>query len=769
MTPMKVIRMKAPRPHILLALLVACVVPGGALRAERQTPVTAELLPAQGTPSDTEMDTQLRLNLTTLLENKNDKIRVDAATLLLFSENPMAREKVLDVLRRSDNPPARKAVCDALNPARLWEKTLKNKEDFIKPLLAILTSEEDAEIAKSAAEALLIFGYREVQADLEKAVTDASLPVNVRMNVIYAMRRHPDKAVVIELIGLLEGPDPQIADAARTALASLGISVGQDAAAQAAALAQVQRWRDDSFLRERLIRQEMRVRELETDLSAWQKRYLTALGKLHDSLTGDAAKTTFLAEQLGAPEVIVRSWALDKLLELRSAKGALKLSELEPYLLPLISDPSRQVRLKIARVLALIGELNTSKPLLERLKVEPDEQIKREILVALGEACYTGSVGTVGRKVPDDVRKETLEWAVKFLGEADADKARSGAGVLGKLLEQDGLKPEELNRYLKALSDRYVLASAGTDAALRGYLLGAMAGLCASRSTSRDQAVKLYGPLFDQALADKAPEVRLNAITGCVNVDKPGALRKLRENLAADTSVPIRQKLVELAGEVGGPQDLDWLAEKVGVVGEGDPAWAAMMKIFRDADLTVLSDWTIKIEALAAAGKLVIDQRIAFFTLVEQRAKRENRADVLKSVQTNLSQLYALNNNLKQAAEYLSALLETAGTEQEKQQIQAQLLRAYLGLASMDQACDLVSKCLAYKDLDLSPNGFVVRSIEEYLNSQTTADPRGLLQLLGQLKVADPETQRAWRTLVGRWSETYAKARKAEGSDKPVN
>jgi HEAT repeat protein len=97
------------------------------------------------------------------------------------------------------------------------------------------------------------------------------------------------------------------------------------------------------------------VRELETDLSAWQKRYLTALGNVHDSLANDAAKNAFLAQQLSSPEIIVRSWALDKLQELRYAKGTLKLSELEPILSALISDPSRQVRLKTARVLALMA------------------------------------------------------------------------------------------------------------------------------------------------------------------------------------------------------------------------------------------------------------------------------------------------------------------------------------------------------------------------------------------------------------------------------
>ena len=157
----------------------------------------------------------------------------------MFSENPAAREIVLDVLRRTDNPQARAAVCDALNPARVGQsKPLKNKEDFVKPLIAILTSEEDPAIAKRAAEATLLFGYSQVQQDLEKAVTDPSLSVNARMNVIYALKRHPDKQAVAKLISLLESPDPPIVEAARALSVSVGIPVSQDPAVRRQMLAE---------------------------------------------------------------------------------------------------------------------------------------------------------------------------------------------------------------------------------------------------------------------------------------------------------------------------------------------------------------------------------------------------------------------------------------------------------------------------------------------------------------------------------------------------
>ncbi len=147
--------MNAPRLHILIALLTLCCPP--AVWAQESASPTVE--PVESNPADT----QLRINKTTLLENKNDKNRIDAATLLLFSDNPAAREILLEVLKRTDNPGARAAVCEALNPARTWQKPLKNKEDFVKPLTSLITSEEDFTIAKLAAEATLVFGYSQVQ------------------------------------------------------------------------------------------------------------------------------------------------------------------------------------------------------------------------------------------------------------------------------------------------------------------------------------------------------------------------------------------------------------------------------------------------------------------------------------------------------------------------------------------------------------------------------------------------------------------------------
>lgn len=754
--------MKAPRLHILILLLVATCLRTVCAR-DAAPAMVEEIAPA------TQVDTQLRINKTALLENQS----VDAAIVLLLSENPEARAILLDVLSRADNPGARAAVCEALRLTRSSQQPIKGKEDFIKPLIAVITSEEDLATGKLAAEATLLFSYSQVQLELERAVVDPSLSVTARSNVIHAMRRHPDKQAVIKLFNLMDSPEPQIAEAARNALAAVGIPVSTDPVVRRQMLMELQQRGTEAFLRERVIRQENRVGEFEKERESLWKKYLTAQTTLYNSQGTEALKVTFLATHLRDREARVKIWALDRLEELRVGTSKAKFTELELVLIALISDPSREVRLKTAKCLASLWELNVAKPLLDRLNVEADEQVRREILVALREACYA-SLTTPGPRIADEIRAGTLGWAVKFLNEADAEKARVGAEVIGKLLEPNGLKLDDISGHLTALASRYARMDPANDVGLRGYLLTAMAGLCSSRSACREQATKQFGALFEQALADKTDLVRQIAIDGLANGSdsKVNVLRKLRKDLGADPSLVIRVKLINLAEEAGTPQELDWLAEKLGVAGESDPAWQAMLKVFRRSPSTVLADWVAKIKTLAAAGKLTPEREIAFFATIEQneqKAQTEANPILLRTAHVNLADLYTATGDLKRASEYLKVVLSAGMADQESVRLQGQLLRVYLELGSIDDACGLLNNYLLTKDLDLSVQGGLANCIDAYLSSATTVDPQAVLAAFRRIPVRDPQVLQAWQALLGEWTERYAKARKAEESDTANN
>ncbi|HON91424.1 MAG TPA: HEAT repeat domain-containing protein [Sedimentisphaerales bacterium] len=756
--------MKAPRHHILMLLFIAV-----GLRAAYAQEATLATAGAEEVSPTTQIDTQLRINKTTLLENQTSKNRVDAALLLLTSENPEARKILLEVLALTDNPNARAAVCEAISLTRSGQQPIRAKEDFIKPLIAMIVSEPDYSIVRLAAEATLVFNYSQVQQDLERAVTDPSLPVIARTNVIYAMRRHPDKQAVIKLLSLMDAPEPQIVEAARSALAAVGISASSDPTVRRQMRLELEQRSVETFLRDRVIRQETRMRENESERESLWKKHLTDKTALYNLQGTEDAKVRFLATNLGDRDARIKLWALERLEELRVGTSKAKFSTLEPALIALISDPSRDVRRNTARLLASLWEVNVAKPLLDQLNVETDEGVRREILVALREACYA-SLTTPGPKLPEEIRAGTLSWAVKFLEDADPEKARVGAEVIGKLLEPNGLRAAEVNGYLKTLADRYSRLSPANDIGLRADLLNAMAGLCSSESKCRELAAKQFGGLFEQAIGEKADSVRLIAVAGLFNAssDKSHAVRRLWKSLGEDPLPAIRLRVIDLAGEAGGPQELDWLSEKLGVSGESDPAWQAILRIFRRSSSTLLAEWVAKIKSAPLVSRLTPEQQISFFDMVRQRAQAEAKPELLREAQTNLADLYMVAGRFKEASESLR-ILAAGATGQELAKYQGQLLQAYLGLGSIEEVCGLLVNYLPTKGLDLTPEGWVAKSIEAYLSNPATANPQVLLDALQQVKVSDPQVSQEWRTLLGGWTERYAKARKTGENNLPGN
>jgi hypothetical protein len=256
-----------------------------------------------------------------------------------------------------------------------------------------------------------------------------------------------------------------------------------------------------------------------------------------------------------------------------------------------------------------------------------------------------------------------------------------------------------------------------------------------------------------------------------ININKPNALKRLRKDLVADPVPAIRVKLIELAGEVGGPSELDWLVEKLGAPGESEPAWKAILTILGRSGAAITPEWVARIKSPPVAGKLTPDQQITFFSLVEQRARSENKADLLKEAQTSLAELYIASSNLKQASEYLKTLLSGASAGPEKQRLQGQMMRVYLGLGSVDQACATLSDYLNTKGVRLGPDSDVIRCIDEHLvNANPTAvAPADLLGALTKVKVGDSQMDKAWQLLLTGWSERYARARKLEENERANN
>jgi HEAT repeat protein len=714
---------------------------------------------ADKTVAKAELGRQLKINKDALLQGANEQIRIDAATVMLFSEDPQAREILLTALAQAENSAARMAVCKALSQARGVQESIKAKAAFIQPLFEILTTKDFGE-AKLAAEATLLFKYEQISEPLEKMVMDSSLPAKARLNAIYALKLQPDMRAIFKLISLLDDSEGQIAMEAENTLHSLGIPVGRDAETRKQIIDELKRKGRDEFLRDWLVRQESQMRKLETELDLWREMYLSALDKIYDGVSDNTAKGQFLAERLGDSKEIVRLWALEKVSQWRVGTKSELPAELGPVLVNLVSDQNRDVRLKTAGLLSLMGQLNSSQRLLQQLEIEQDDGVKTELFVALGGACYYAFLPGSEVKIPEEIRKKTLEWATKFLLDENPKKAQKGAEVIKKLLEQDGLTSGEVDRYLGLLAERYNQQKDKADGALRGELLGVMAGVCGPRSAHKTEAAKTFGLLFEEALSDKADLAREASVEGLINIDKTKALGKLKGGFANDSSAKIRQRVIELAGEVGSGDDLTWLAEKLGSA-ESEPAWQTMLTIFKAVGTDVLDKWVGRFSSQDMEARLSDEQKISFLEIAERKASGEKRGEMLKNVRGQLARLYSKSGRFEQAAKCLGLLREAAESPVEKEVILAQMLEVYLRWPKVETAAQLVDNCLLEKDL--GPDNVIVLSIEKYLAElPATADPNVVLEALIKIKTA--EDRPMWAEQVRRWTERLGQPREADKS-----
>lgn len=690
---------------------------------------------------------QLKIYREALLNKASgEQIHIDAATELLLSDKPLARKILIEILEQTENITARQAVCKALIAARTSTDVIERKEDFIEPLLN-MAKEEDSVSAKLAAETTLIFPYARISRQLEKIVTDSSLPAAARVNAIEALKR-PDMEAVFKLIDLLDDIAPEVVSAAENVLKSLGIPVvGKDDKTREQIRREIKRKGTDKFLRDWLIWQETTIRTLEGELALWKKEYLTSLDKIYNATSDESAQGQFLTSQLGSKEAIVRLWALGKVEQLRVGTSKLP-ADLGPILVNMISDENRDVRLKTANLLSLMGNVNSATKLLEQFEKEQDEEVKTELFVALGEACYNAFLPSSKIKIEPEIRSKTLEFAAKYLSAGAPREVRQGAEVIRKLLEQNGMESAELEKYLTRLTARYTQAEG--DSQLRSGLLNAMAGMCA-QGINKDKAAKAFRALFESALLDKEELVRESAMGGLIYIDKTSAMNKFRAGgLMSDNSSIIREKLIELSGDVGVVEDLDWLSKSLGTEAEGRAAWRAMLKIFGRAETKTvqIKSWMDRFDAQEMQGRLNDEQMVSFLVLAEQKATDEKAEEMLEDIHGKLAELYVKGGDFERAAEYLGRLNKKAKTDEEKEGILGKLLYSYLRWPNVMAAKDLVEHRLLERDL--KAGDVVLSTLEEYFSSPPAgADVEAILKAFSQIE--PPKARPRWAEQMSQW------------------
>ena len=106
-------------------LVVAIFLLGGALQAlGSQDTAGATIDQAAIAAAQT---AQIEINRKALVEDKDEKTRLDAAMVLLISDNPNARKALLQTLRDPNCELAHAAICQTLIAARENKTTIANR------------------------------------------------------------------------------------------------------------------------------------------------------------------------------------------------------------------------------------------------------------------------------------------------------------------------------------------------------------------------------------------------------------------------------------------------------------------------------------------------------------------------------------------------------------------------------------------------------------------------------------------------------------------
>jgi len=736
------------RTTVLVAMLAVC-----GIGLCQESPSATAIAGVDASEQDAAADDQLEIIKNALLKGTSDDIRIKAAAVLLADTAPAARAVLLEALADTKNDPARTAVCKALTQGRTAQRPPVGKADFIAPLMRMVSG-ANADLSRLAADATLVFKYNEIASSVETLLADPNAPSTARLNAVYVLKLHPDVGAAIKLIQLIDDADSRVAAAAMNAAVLAGLPTGKDAAARLQIVDQLRLEGPEVFLQKRLIQQQAEARKLEAELTVWRERYLAELNKRYEAMADDAAKGKFLAELLASDETTVKLWVLEKVRQGRvgTTTNPKMAAELGDVLVKLVSDSNRDVRLRTARLLSLMGELNSAEQLLAQLGAETDDEVRTEQFVALGGAVYHASLPNPGVKVAPEVRKKTLSLALEFLGLPEARKAREGADVVRKLLEQNGLTAQELTSYLNAVGDRYQRESDPNNGSLRSELMAVMGALCGPRCICRDEAAKLYKPLFDKALQDSSESVRLEAVNGLIQIDKAAALAQLREKYASDKNPAIRGALRNLAGEVGGEQDLAWLSASPGANGESELAWQAMLKILGRSSTAVVEAWATRLSGSPEAGVFVLssEQRIQLLTILEQKALTDKKTALATSTALQLAALHRKSGDFEQAAAFLRKALDSIEKPQDRAVVVADLVDCYLRQSRFDLAAKQLQVYLAAQDLSVT--GPLAVQIAAFLATPPVGvDPKTVLKVFQDLPVGAEPARPNWQRQLRQW------------------
>lgn len=652
----------------------------------------AVLADESGTPAliDDVASRQFRIYREALLQGSTEQVRVDAAVSLLLDRNDASRQFLLDVLNNPDPPAAADAVCKALIKSRALGDTIGPRQAFLAPLLKLLAS-SNAQTGKLAADALLMFRYDDIASGLNEVVRANSSDKQARLNAVYAYQIRPEPAALRDLIRLrMEGPT-EVAQAAEAALQEVfGIPVGTSGQVWQQILEDLQQKSPDDIRRERLLRQEMRLREVQAERDLWQKLYFALLDKQYET-ADDAGKMALISERLDSDIATIRLWAVGKVEQI----SADKLLPLRDKLLRLINDESRLVRLNTAKILSNMSSFDPAEKLLERLAVEKDNEVALAMFEALGEACFYAFSPGSKIKLPEKVRLQTLQLAEGYLQKDEPEATKKGAEIIRKLLEINNLDEKTAVYYLQQLAARFSQLQSAKNP-LSADVLQMMSQLCI-RGAQRQRAGQMYREFFEASLVSDNSSARLAAASGLAAVDAALAFRLFKQNnILKDASAGLRQVVFDTAAQVASAEDLAWLEPYTQANGQVETALAALKAICLRSSAEACLSFYKRIAGVATMKNFSYE----LLTIAESKGISDKNEAILPEIRTLLAGWYLENGTKEDLKNYLEGLQKSGAAFAFPDQPAGRMTEVLLGSNYYDLAIEIIRYRLERQSLE---------------------------------------------------------------------
>jgi HEAT repeat protein len=743
---------------LILSSIVTCPARGQAdIPATAPAPAAAPA-PITAAPAATpeeETSRQLRIFREALLQGSTEDIRIEAAVELLLRNSPESWDVLVTALNAADNPQARLAVCKALIKSRGLGQTLGSRRIFLGPLMQLLVT-APADQAVTAAEALLLFDFADVEPGLTETLKNGQGTQQSRVNAVYALQIRPEPRALRSLIQLLDNTDAEVSKAAENALQeAFGIPVGTSRKVWSDILDELKQKSPDDIRRERLLRQEIKLRQMQAERDRWQKLYLASLDRQYE-MADEAGRGKMTLELLASDLSAIRLWALGRVAQYQATDK----DPLRDKLFALLSDESRDVRLQTAKVLNSMSALNPAQKLLDRIKIESDPEVALAMFEALGEACFFAFSRGSPIELSPEIKSETLGIAVQYLLREQTETARKAAGVIRKMLELNNLSKESVDYYLDVIYQRY-RQSAGQNAVLQADLLSVMAHLCGQVLT-RTQASKLYEEAFIQSITvtDNAP-LRLAGFRGLVNIDPVKAFSLAKTNqLMQDDSPAVRLLVIELAGTSGTVADLEWLLNSLASNGHAEQAWTSIKSICQRQKSPFILEWVPNLERVAALGTYVRE----ILELAEQKAIVEQATASLIGAREKLIQWYKSRNAWEQGYAYLEKIGHAAPGSPFNDTVNADILEIYLFAGDFEKMAQVVESELTKQDfIESSP---VYGQLSNYLNDPSIPEEvkRAIFEKLSVIKA---DNRPEWKAFIKGWSPLFRVSASTELASSP--